>query len=87
MITAELRQAIGAAAEVLGLEVRNVTVRIGDPIVEGARVAGEFWATGRNGAIAGGFVAHLGGDGRCTLFREYWFELDAAVDPFQGWGV
>jgi SnoaL-like domain len=63
-----------------------VTVRIGDPVVEGDRVAGEFWATGEDGAVVGGFIAHLDGGGQCSVFREYWFELDSPVEPFPGWG-
>jgi ketosteroid isomerase-like protein len=63
-----------------------VAVRMGEPVVEGNRLAAEFWATGEDGAIAGGFVARLDEDGRCSLFREYWFELEGPVEPFPAWG-
>ena len=63
-----------------------VTVRIGSPVVEGNRVAAEFWATGEDAAVVGGFIARLDDDCRCTVFREYWFELEGPAAPFPAWG-
>ena len=65
----------------------EVTVRIGSPLIDNDRVAAEFWASARDVAIAGGFIAHLDREGLCSFFREYWFELDAAAQPFAGWGT
>jgi hypothetical protein len=61
-------------------------LQMGSPVIDGDRVAGEFWATLKDAAIAGGFFARLRDDGRCTVFREYWFELEGAMQPFPGWG-
>ncbi len=68
-------------------EQGDVTVRIGSPVVDGNRVAGEFWAAGEDGAIAGGFIALLDATGRCTMFREYWFEIEEGAEPPEGWGT
>jgi hypothetical protein len=36
--------------------------------------------------IAGCFVAELDEDGRCTAFREYWFEIEGHNDAGEDWG-
>jgi hypothetical protein len=69
----------------------EVQVRMGTPIVEGDRVVAEFWVTatnqGQDASIAGCLLAQLDpADGRCTRFREYWFDLDGKRSPFEGWG-
>ena len=68
-----------------------VSVRMGTPVIDGDRVAAEFWVTATNGdaeaSIAGCFVAQLDEtNGLCTRFREYWFDLDGRIDAFDGWG-
>lgn len=68
-----------------------VSVRMGTPIVEEDRVVAEFWVTASNrdeeGTIAGCFIARLDpNDGRCTHFREYWFEIVGQADAYEGWG-
>ncbi|MGO9583413.1 MAG: nuclear transport factor 2 family protein [Acidimicrobiales bacterium] len=67
------------------------SVRMGKPMVDGDLVAAEFWATmtsgEEEGTLAGCFMARLDPtSGRCTHFRQYWFELDGHVGPFNGWG-
>jgi ketosteroid isomerase-like protein len=65
-----------------------VSVRMGSPIIDGDRVAAEFWATGADATIAGCFIAQLNpADGKCTHFREYWFDIAGRTDPFDGWGT
>jgi hypothetical protein len=69
----------------------EVRVRMGTPIVDGDRVVAEFWVTaanqGQEASIAGCLLARLDpADGRCTRFREYWFDLDGKRSPFEGWG-
>jgi hypothetical protein len=67
----------------------EVRVRMGTPIVEGDRVVAEFWVTAaeQDASIAGCLLARLDpADGRCTGFREYWFDLDGKRSPFEGWG-
>jgi hypothetical protein len=68
----------------------DVRVRFGDPIVEGDRVAVEWWTT----MTAGGGPATLVGclllafvpDGRCRDLRECWHEVGELVDPPADWG-
>jgi len=67
------------------------SVRMGEPIIEGERVVAEFWATMTNGeeegTLAGCFIARIDpADGRCSHFRQYWFEFDGHITPFDGWG-
>jgi hypothetical protein len=68
-----------------------VSVQMGKPLIDGDRVAAEFWVTATKGedeaSIAGCFVAQLDEtSGLCTRFREYWFDLEGHLDAFQGWG-
>jgi ketosteroid isomerase-like protein len=72
-------------------EQGDVSVRMGQEIVEGNHVAVEFWVTavnrGEEASIAGCLIARLdGSDGRCTHFREYWFDLEGYLPAFDGWG-
>ncbi len=68
----------------------QASVRIGGPVIEGDHVAVEFWVTrtnqGEDWTTAGCFVAQLGSDGRCTFFREYWFDVEGHTGPYAGWG-
>jgi hypothetical protein len=71
-------------------EQGEVSVRMGDPVIEGDRVAAEFWVTATSGSraatIAGCLVARLAPDGRCAFFREYWFDVDGHISAYEGWG-
>ena len=90
------RPVVGRAA--LDAYVRNeaaeqgaVSVRMGSPVVEGNRVAGEFWVTATGDSepmtLVGGFTARLEPDGRCSRFREYWFHIEGEATPaYDGWG-
>ncbi len=85
------REALRSYVEKEQAEQGRVSVRMGTPIVDGDRVASEFWVTaanrGEEATIAGCFIARLDRtDGRCTHFREYWFDIDGRVGPFNGWG-
>src|ERR1039458_6532521 len=69
------------------------SVRMGTPIVQGDQVVAEFWATMSNregeeeGTLMGCFIAQLDQtNGRCTHFRQYWFEVEGHASPFNGWG-
>jgi hypothetical protein len=68
----------------------EVSVRMGQPLIDGAHVAAEFWVTATSGreqtTIAGCLIARLGPDGRCRFFREYWFDVEGHADPYDGWG-
>jgi hypothetical protein len=68
-----------------------VQVRMGTPVVDGDRVAGEFWVTAATGAdpttLVGSFIARLTPDRRCSRFREYWFHVEGEAMPaYDGWG-
>ena len=72
-------------------EQGTVSVRMGKPIIEGNQVVAEFWATGTNrdtvSTLAGCFIAQLDpADGRCTHFREYWFDIEGHASAYSGWG-
>jgi ketosteroid isomerase-like protein len=71
-------------------EQGEVGVRMGSPVIDGDRVAAEFWVTGTRGGeawtAAGCFVARLAPDGRCGLFREYWFDIEGHTSAYEGWG-
>ena len=71
-------------------EQGEVSVRMGSPVIEGDRVAAEFWVTATSGTeaatIAGCFVARLAPDGRCGHFREYWFDVQGHTSAYAGWG-
>jgi hypothetical protein len=69
----------------------EVSVRMGEPVIDGDHVAAEFWVTASNGeekaSIAGCLIAQLDEtDGRCTHFREYWFDLEGHTSAYKGWG-
>ena len=72
------------------VEQGQVSVRMGNPVIDGDRVAAEFWVTatsaGEEATIVGGFIARLGADGRCDLFREYWFDVEGHASPYEEWG-
>jgi hypothetical protein len=63
---------------------------MGSPVIDGDRVAAEFWVTrtneGEDWTTAGCFVARLALDGRCAFFREYWFDVEEHIDAYDGWG-
>ena len=71
-------------------EQGEVSVRMGEPVIEGDRVAAEFWVTATNegeaATITGCFIARLESDGRCASFREYWFDEQGHASVFEGWG-
>ncbi len=66
------------------------SVRMGKPIIDGNRVAGEFWTTMTNGeergTLIGCFIAQLNAAGRCIHFRQYWFDISGHADAYNGWG-
>jgi hypothetical protein len=68
----------------------DVDYRAGTPLVDGSRVAFEFWVTmtmeGRPVTLPGCVIVTLEADGRCSQLREYWHMQDGARPPFAGWG-
>jgi ketosteroid isomerase-like protein len=68
----------------------EASIRMGSPVIDGDHVAAEFWVTrtneGEHWTTAGCFIARLGPDGRCTYFREYWFDVEGHISAYEGWG-
>jgi ketosteroid isomerase-like protein len=68
----------------------GVRVRFGDPIVDGDRVAVEWWTTlheaGRPATVAGCLLLGFAADGRCQALRECWHETGELLEPPPGWG-
>jgi ketosteroid isomerase-like protein len=69
---------------------RDTAVRMGEPFVDGDRVAVEWWATMEDGGeqvtLPGCLLLRMAGDGRCADLREYWNVESGRREPFQGWG-
>jgi predicted SnoaL-like aldol condensation-catalyzing enzyme len=85
------RKALSAYFVKQKAEQGEVSVRMGKPMLDGDRVAAEFWVTASKGdekeSFAGCFIARLdGASGLCTYFREYWFDLQGHVEAYAGWG-
>jgi hypothetical protein len=64
---------------------------MGDPFVDGVRVAVEWWTTmiddDQEVSLPGCLVLRLGPDGRCTELREYWHLAPGLYEPFAGWAI
>ena len=84
------RQALAAYIRKEADEQGEASVRMGTPVIDGDRVAAEFWVTrtndGEDWTTVGGFIARLAPDGRCAFFREYWFDVEGHASPYEGWG-
>jgi hypothetical protein len=69
---------------------RDVRVRLGDPVVDGHRVAAEWWTTmvadGDPVTVAGCLLLTFAADGRCSDLRECWNEAEGIKDPPPDWG-
>jgi hypothetical protein len=69
---------------------QDVRVRFGDPIVDGDRVAAEWWtlmrAAGTPVTLVGCLLLAFAADGRCQALRECWNLTEAPVDPPPDWG-
>jgi hypothetical protein len=68
----------------------KVELRYGRSIVDGRRVAVEWWAnldtTGGAVTLAGEFLLLFADTGECRELREYWVLTQARVEPPPGWG-
>jgi ketosteroid isomerase-like protein len=69
---------------------RDVRVRLGDPVVDGHRVAAEWWTTmvagGEPVTLVGCLLLTFAADGRCRDLRECWHETDGLHHPPPDWG-
>jgi len=68
----------------------KVELRYGRPVVDGHRLAVEWWAnletTGGPITLAGEFLLAFADSGKCRELREYWLLTQARVEPPPGWG-
>ena len=68
----------------------DVTVRMGEPIIDGERVDVEFWTTmsveNEPITLAGCLLLRFTEDGLCADLREYWNLVDRTRQPPPGWG-
>ena len=67
----------------------GIAVTFGDPLVQGDRVAVEWWSvtnqSGRPTTDAGGLFLTFENE-RCTELREYWNLTEEVVAVPEGWG-
>jgi uncharacterized protein (TIGR02246 family) len=67
-------------------------VRMGRPVVDGDRVAVEWWATYADadegeGTLPGILMLRFAPDGRCAELRETWNWEEGRREPHEGWGL
>jgi len=74
--------AVNATADQTGTKVR-----FGTPIVDGNRVAVEWWATFDDGTLPGTLYLRFAPNGLCEELRETWNWADERLDPPEGWGT
>ncbi len=67
----------------------TVEVRMGRPIIDGGRVAVEWWAVITNNGSqvtdSGALMLEFFGD-RCRRLAEYWMLEEGRTEPGEGWG-
>lgn len=85
------RAAIGAYWREATASQSGISVRMGRPFVDGARVAVEWWATMNDGdqevTLPGCLLLRFGEDGRCRSLREYWQLEPGRLEPPPDWGT
>jgi ketosteroid isomerase-like protein len=68
----------------------DVRVRFGDPIVDGDRIAAEWWtvmgAAGTPVTLVGCLLLAFAPDGRCQALRECWNLTEELLEPPPDWG-
>jgi ketosteroid isomerase-like protein len=84
------RAGIGAYWREVTSTQRDVTVRMGRPIVDGPRVAIEWWTTmesdGEEITLPGCLLLHFDSEGRCRSLHEHWEWTGGRQDPPPEWG-
>ena len=70
---------------------KSVELRYGQPVVDGNRVAVEWWANLETNdgpiTLAGEFLLRFAANGDCRELREYWLLTQGRVEPPSGWGA
>lgn len=85
------RDAIRAYWALVTSTQSDVSVRFGLPLVDGDRVAAEWWTTLRDAddgdvTLPGCLILRFASDGRCEDLREYWHLEPGIHEPYEGWG-
>lgn len=84
------RAAIGDYWRRVTASQTQVELRYGRAIVDGRRLAVEWWAnletTDGPLTLAGEFLLVFADNGECRALREYWALTQARVQPPPGWG-
>jgi hypothetical protein len=69
----------------------SVELRYGQPVVQGNRLAVEWWANLQTNdgplTLAGEFLLSFAENGDCHDLREYWLLTHGRVEPPPGWGL
>jgi hypothetical protein len=69
----------------------DVELRYGKSIVDGRRLAVEWWANLQTSdgplTLAGEFLLLFADTGQCRELREYWVLTQGRVEPPAGWGA
>ncbi|HEY5891034.1 MAG TPA: nuclear transport factor 2 family protein [Acidimicrobiia bacterium] len=69
----------------------EVSVRMGEPFVDGSRVTVEFWTNmkvaGDPVTLPGCLLLDFNDDWLCTSLREYWHFQPGTFAPPLGWGT
>jgi ketosteroid isomerase-like protein len=69
----------------------SVELRYGRAIVDGRRLAVEWWANLQTNdgplTLAGEFLLLFAATGECRELREYWILTQGRVEPPHGWGA
>jgi ketosteroid isomerase-like protein len=69
----------------------SVELRYGQPVVNGNRLAVEWWANLQTSdgplTLAGEFLLLFAENGNCRELREYWVLTQERVEPPPGWGA
>jgi len=69
----------------------SVELRYGQPVVNGNRLAVEWWANLQTSdgplTLAGEFLLLFAENGDCCELREYWALTQERVEPPPGWGA
>jgi SnoaL-like domain len=84
------REAIRSYWAAVTASQTSVELRYGKAIVDGRRLAVEWWANLQNNdaplTLAGEFLLSFAETGECRELREYWVLSQGRVDPPPGWG-
>ena len=68
----------------------NVRVAFGEPVVQGRRVAVEWWTQmtdeGETLRLVGALILHFDENGFCDALREYYNVVEGEGLPPEGWG-